>query len=215
MMDFLNAGTRFPFLSLCQFICRRIKWPTAPVPYRRLSPYPSDYVIYGCELVVFTLGKRQDKKETGNRELRMAGNEASCQGGRSVGAPNVPGQQWPEEEAKLVGVYTPSLAVLGVMTSGRKWVLQLVSSLFTFYFLLVQCACMLYVHVCTQTCTDMHMEARCLPLLLSDLLLNLKLTMKAWLAGQKTPGFCLSLPTALELQVCTVRIKFVMWVLWN
>lgn len=33
--------------------------------------------------------------------------------------PLTPGQQWPEEEAELVGVYTPSLAVLGVMTSGR------------------------------------------------------------------------------------------------
>lgn len=85
------------------------------------------------------------------------------------------------------------------------------SFFFTFYFLLVQCACMLYVHVCTQTCTDMHMKARCLPLLLSDLSLNLKLTMKVWLAGQKTPRVCFSLPHGTGVtgvhsqdQVCNV-----------
>lgn len=44
-----------------------------------------------CELVAFTLGKRQDRKETGNGELRMAGNEPFCQSGRSLGAPNIPG----------------------------------------------------------------------------------------------------------------------------
>lgn len=128
-----------------------------------------------------------------------------------MGALNIPGQQWPEEEAEFVGVHTPSLAVLGVMTSGRKWMSGLVSFFFTFYFLLVQCACMLYVHVCTQTCTDMHMKARCLPLLLSDLSLNLKLTMKVWLAGQKTPRVCFSLPHGTGVtgvhsqdQVCNV-----------
>lgn len=51
-----------------------------------------------------------------------------------MGALNIPGQQWPEEEAEFVGVHTPSLAVLGVMTSGRKWISGLVSSLLSIFY---------------------------------------------------------------------------------
>lgn len=71
-----------------------------------------------------------------------------------MGALNIPRQQWPEEEAELVGVHTPSLAVLGVMTSGRKWMSGLVSSLRSIF---ISSMCM-YV-VCSCLYPDMYRPA--------------------------------------------------------
>lgn len=127
----------------------------------------------------------RDRKETGNWEQRMQGNDASCHSGRSL-----------------------VLLTLAVLEGDDFWKeVDVRASFFFIYFLFfvsLMCMCVkcLYVY------TDMHRYARegqrktslsslialHLTVLSQDLSPNLKLTMSVWLAGQETPRVCLSAP---------------------